>query len=41
MCPLDVDYEAVGIQSLGNERRIDDQRRPMQGLRRSKYGATE
>ena len=39
--PADIDDDAVGIERLGDEGRIDDKGRPMQGLRRAEHGPAE
>ena len=41
VCAADVDDDAVGVERLGNEGRVDDEGRAVQRLRRAEYGAAE
>ena len=41
MRAADVDDDAVNIERLGDESRIDDEGRAVQRLRRPEYGAAE
>ncbi len=41
MRPPDIDDDAVGVERLGHERRVDDEGRSVQRLRRAKHGAAE
>ena len=41
MRAADIDHDAVGIERLGDEGRIDDEGRAMQRLRRAEHRAAE